>query len=168
MYAPSLVSGIMSAELVSTSSGATAPKMVVSRSPSNPGARRSKPRGSTPPCSIATAPSMAAKKTSSALRRSLSPTLASALTAGSSGARSQQIEQRRVEAARGVYGGSGVERAASAKAAARSITDAVAASMLEAAFQRIKEEMDASRKQAARATHESERAQEALERPRVA
>ena len=56
----------------------------------------------------------------------------------------------------------------SEQAAARSITDAVAASVLEAEFQRVKDELEASRKQSVEATRESERTREALGRTRIA
>ena len=101
LYVPSLVSQIVSVELVSSSSGATASKAITSRSPSNPGARRLKPRGRTPPHSIADAPSTSGRKVSSALRTNHSPTMASVLNAGSSGARWRQIAERRTENAKG-------------------------------------------------------------------
>ena len=168
MHVPSLVSGIMSAELVSTSSGATASKAMTARSPSNPGARRAKPRGRTPPRSIADAPSTSGRKTSSALRTSSSPTMASVLNVGPSGARSRQIAQRRAENTMSRDEIFGADGAASEVSTTRSITDAVAATVLEAEFQTITEELDASRRQAARAARESERSKEALEKARIA
>ena len=166
VYVPSVVSGILSIGLLSSDSSTTTAKVPsgtsMSRSPSARGGRRAGIRGRTPPPAIKDAgQSLRVTRPSASLRTTSSPTAATALSTRAQEARSQQIEQRRTLNDEVVPAGE-KGRAMSAQAPVRSVAQDVAATILGAEFQRMKEELEHTRSEASRVTRENERIQEKL------
>ena len=163
---PSVVSGVLSTVLTSSGSSVATAKVPSRASTSrSPSARafRNRTRGRTPPPAIEdAATALRAVRPSASLRTTSSPTLATTLSTRAQEARSQQIEQRRAQQAE-VDALSEKGRAASAQAPVRSDARDIAAAVLEAEFQRMKDELERSRSEAARATREHERTREKLE-----
>ena len=158
VFVPSVVSGVLSTDLVSSGSSVLTAKAGAkassSRSASAPGGRRARTRGRTPTPVIRDDAMAVARPgwASAALRTISSPSLAATLTSRAQHARSQQIEQRRGQLEDVAQTEVSVVlvahiRSTSEQGQTRSMTESIAAAVVEAEFRIMTEELDKSREE---------------------